>query len=521
MKRTLVIALSLLGSAALAGLAMAWARPDLVPAWAKIGAPATQTADSGLFCKEHGVPEKFCTLCHEELKDKLLLCKEHGDIPEDICTLCHPEVEEQHKIEMCPHGHGLPKHFCMKCGTGPAASNALPDDGWCALHNKPESQCGECAGEPEAIAAVEGNPSPRVCRQPLPVVRLASAKLVRQVGIESAAATSERHAHKLTANAETAYDANHFAEICPRVVGLLREVRADLGQVVRPGEVLAIVDSPEVSSAKTQYISAQAAVRLAQSTYDRTAALARSNAVPQKNELESLTVLNQAQAAAMDASRKLGNLGLGEEALARVLRDRDTTSPLEVVSPIGGVVVRRHAVQGEAVSATSPLFAVADTSRMWLWIDLYEGDIDGVREGQDVAFTVSGKEASHAGRVTWVGAEVDDVSRTTRVRAELENPEGRLRANQFGRAEIRVGDEHRVVVVPKQAVQRKDNVDLVFLPEGESRFLPRRVVARPSDRPEVVEIAWGLEPGQKVVTRGAFWLKTEIMKGSIGAGCCE
>ena len=79
------------------------------------GPTTTGTADAGLYCKEHGVPEKFCTLCHDELKQTLLLCKEHGDIPEDICTLCHPEVEAKHKIEMCPRGHKLPRAFCMTC----------------------------------------------------------------------------------------------------------------------------------------------------------------------------------------------------------------------------------------------------------------------------------------------------------------------------------------------------------------------------------------------------------------------
>ena len=82
---------------------------------------ASVAADYGLYCKEHGVPEKFCTLCHAELKDSLLLCAEHGDIPEDICTLCHPEVEETYDIQMCPEGHGLPEHFCNECAGAPPA----------------------------------------------------------------------------------------------------------------------------------------------------------------------------------------------------------------------------------------------------------------------------------------------------------------------------------------------------------------------------------------------------------------
>ena len=106
--------------------------------------------------------------------------------------------------------------------------------------------------------------------------------------------------------------------------------------------------------------------------------------------------------------------------------------------------------------------------------------------------------------------------------AELANPEGRLRANQFGQAAIKVEEEHKAVVVPKMAVQRRDNVDVVFLPQEEGGvYRPQRVLVKPTDRGDVVEVAWGLEPGQRVVTKGAFLLKTEIMKGAIGAGCCE
>src|SRR4051794_25534357 len=114
------IALGLLISLVGLALALAWSRPDILPAWARRGGPAAEKADAGLYCKEHGVPEKFCTLCHEELKATLMLCKEHGGIPEDICTLCHPEVAKEHNIAMCPNGHGLPRHFCVKCGAVPS-----------------------------------------------------------------------------------------------------------------------------------------------------------------------------------------------------------------------------------------------------------------------------------------------------------------------------------------------------------------------------------------------------------------
>src|SRR5262245_44100609 len=105
MKRKLILSFLALLAVAATGFAVAVARPQWVRAWARIDpeklpswarptekAPAAAGDEAGLYCDEHGVPEKFCTLCHQELKEKLLLCKEHGNIPEDICTLCHPEV---------------------------------------------------------------------------------------------------------------------------------------------------------------------------------------------------------------------------------------------------------------------------------------------------------------------------------------------------------------------------------------------------------------------------------------------
>ena len=104
MKKALLGALAAVGIIAIAGVALAVMRPDLLPAWAKPPAQA-QVADSGLFCKEHGVPEKFCTICHPELKEKLLLCPEHGNIPEDICTHVPPEnVKKKYDIKPCEHG---------------------------------------------------------------------------------------------------------------------------------------------------------------------------------------------------------------------------------------------------------------------------------------------------------------------------------------------------------------------------------------------------------------------------------
>jgi cobalt-zinc-cadmium efflux system membrane fusion protein len=475
-------------------------------------------------CPEHGVPEGLCTLCHPKLKETLLLCDEHGGVPEGLCTLCHPELKEKLGLTLCAGGHGLPEHFCNQCDAKSdrgASTTGKDDDGWCVTHNRPEELCDLCRQAAEE--RVDGGLEPAECRQPLPVVRLKTAEVAAQVGIETAAAAVETHAHTLEANAETAFDSNHFAELTPRVAGVLREVRADLGQTVSVGEVLAVVDSPAVGAAKVRWLTSQAALVLRRDAYERVSSLTRADALPGKQELEARTDLSLAESDALEAGQALRNLGFDEADLAKIAEERQASGVLPIASPIAGTVVERHAVMGEAVQMDAQLFSVADTSRAWLWIDVYEADMGSLVTGQTVRFTPSGSNAgtSYEGTITWLGAQVDPTTRTTRVRAEIANPSGVLRANQFGQAVIRIGEPHEVVVVPRSAVQRHGSADVVFLPEGPGLYRPRRIVTKPTDRPDQVEVTWGLKAGEQVVTGGSFWLKTEILKGAIGAGCCE
>ena len=510
MKRIVQGSLVVLGVVAVAGGTVSALRPDLITAWARLTPAVDSATDFGPYCKEHGVPERFCTLCHPELRDKLLLCREHGNIPEDICTLCHKEAQRKYNIKMCPNGHGLPKHFCNKCGNGPsAAAENLIDDGYCAVTGDPSGPDGK----------------PKFCKL-LPLVRLASADLGQDIGLQTATATEIEHTHELIANAETAYDANRYAEIFPRVAGFLREARVDLGHNLKAGAVIAVMDSSEVSTTKTQYLTAHATLELDDDSYRRTKNLADEQILGSKPLVAARIAMHQAQTNLLNAEQKLRNFRFDDDALALIVRTNDTKSLLDITTPIEGTVIFRHAVIGEAEEPTTKLYTVADISKMWLWIDIYEKDIAQVRAGQPVKFTVSGtnaasEEAIFSGQLTWVGTEVDHTTRTTKVRAELPNPEGKLRANQFGRATIQIGNPHKAVTVAKSAVQRYENADLVFMAQQGNVYRPQRIKTKPSGRADALEVIWGLKPGQKVVTTGAFLLKTEIMKGSIGAGCCD
>jgi cobalt-zinc-cadmium efflux system membrane fusion protein len=166
------------------------------------------------------------------------------------------------------------------------------------------------------------------------------------------------------------------------------------------------------------------------------------------------------------------------------------------------------------------LFEVVDTSSMWAEVDVPEAALALVRSGQPVTIRLRPLgERTFEGTIQSIAPEIDPHTRTARARVPLENPDGVLRANMYGEAQIALEGE-RSVVVPRSAVQRAKGRDFVFVRQISSEFEARRVKTGARDGEHVV-IHEGVRPGEQVVTTGSFLLKTEILAGSIGAGCCE
>ncbi len=349
----------------------------------------------------------------------------------------------------------------------------------------------------------------------MPVLRLKSPNIAREIQIETAEVMAREHADTLSGNAEIVYNSNAYAEVRPRVAGLVRSIETDEGHVHKKGDLLATVDAADVGTAKAQYLSILPLVKLAEATFKRTQELTKANALPLKDELEASTILNRSRADLLNATQRLRNLGFNDEDLAEIDRNKDTASLLRIICPIDGTIVNRHAVSGEAVDPLHQLFIVADIRLMWAWIDVYESDIDRVRAGQLVTFEIGGVEGRvFKGHVDWIDTAVNPATRTIRVRAEIDNQEGRLRSNQFGRAEIVVGQAHQAILLPKNAVQSYRGFLLVFLARPDGSYRTQRIVLESENEfvPGWVEARWGVQPGEKVVTTGSFLLKAELVK---------
>ena len=463
-------------------------------------------------------------------------CTHH--LSRDDCPFCNPGLVETKGpcIE-----HGVPEAHCTKCN--PALIAAFKSTGdWCAPHGIPESQCTIC--NPELLASRESGVVPTsapssvelvripelprnqrrpavTCRTNSVTIQFRSPDVARAVALKYARVESRDVTQTILCNAEITYDRNRYARLASRAAGVIRTVNKDLGRAVTTGETLAIVDSTDLGTAKAEYLQALAFVTLWERNHARETRLLESGAAVERDMLEAETRLAESRIALSRAAQRLRNLGLSAAQLKDVAKKRDASSQLPLLAPFSGVVVDRSAVVGEVVDTQRSLLSVADTSKMWAMLDIYESDVQKISIGQSVVFAAEGlPDEQRGGHVAWISSHVDRRTRTLKVRAEISNQDGLLRSGMFGKAIITVRKNEAALVIPKDAVQWEGCCNVVFVKRSETSFEPHKVkLGYETNRFFVVE--QGVDKGETIVTTGSFFLKTEILKGSIGAGCCE
>jgi len=547
------------------------------PETASAGSVDAPAADD--WCAEHGVPESVCTRCDPGLAAKFKAaddwCAEHG-LPESQCALCDPAVKTKWAA-LRPRasddggvdiGGGIRLERGRRLLTG--ANDALCQVDLLRVRFVDRSIV-EKAGirtapatlrrisaTIEVPAEVEFDQTrvAQVTPQVGGVVREALVNAGDQVDVGALLAVIE--------SSELGEAKSRFIEL--RAKHALAQADYDRARQIHEGaqqllavctaeasfeELSAKLGEVRVGEAKSKLLRAHANLLLARTTEQRARQLlARQVSSEQDYEqarsawaatqaefwalrediafaserdyLNAARELQVARTVLQAAERKLHILGLSHEQIATLAGESDETLSRYVLrSPLAGRVIQRRVAVGELVDQTTALLTVADTSSMWLMMNAQERDLLQLRPGLPVLCTIDGLPGrSFEGRITWIASQVDERTRTVQVRAQLPNQDGLLRARMFGSARIVVHDNEPAVTVPAEAVQTDGCCQLVFVRQDEDVFQPRKV-ALGSSANGFVEVLDGLKEGELVATTGSFLMKTEILKGNLGAGCCE
>jgi cobalt-zinc-cadmium efflux system membrane fusion protein len=402
-------------------------------------------------------------------------------------TASMPSVEHDHAgMNMSQPGSTNPEGPT----TNPRTTN--PSD--------PGSRPSTGSGRPEALEGRIPDPGREIALTP---------DMISRAGIKTAAATKGTAASRLHLPGVVQPNAYKNVDVTSLVAGRVQQVRAELGQRVMQNEVLATVYSPELADAQTTFISAKAqrdAHGLALTRTQRLYAIGAAS----REELERMTAEASEMDRALETARaRLALLGIPEERAQRLASPADVVTTFEVKAPFAGIITKRSANIGLNVDLSTPLFTVTDLSTVWVVADLYERDFATVGVGSPVTITTTSYPGMELrGRVQYIDPQVEPDTRTAKLRAEVPNAGDRLRFGMFVDVSIASRTSRAVVMVPKGAVQTVGTQSVVYVTTGPGRFVQRTVTTGDSMGNEIA-ISSGVNPGDEVVTEGAFFLRAE------------
>lgn len=207
--------------------------------------------------------------------------------------------------------------------------------------------------------------------------------------------------------------------------------------------------------------------------------------------------------------RRLQNLNVPPEIIAEIERTRKVPLTITWSSPRDGLVLERNAVEGMKAEAGAVLFRIADVSAVWVLANVPEHDLGHIKIGQAVTIHVRSLPGrAFSGKVDLIYPQVNTETRTTRVRIELENPDGVLLPDMYAEVEIATGSSNSVLAVSDSAVIDTGTRQVVLLDKGEGRFEPRDVKLGTRGN-GFVEIREGLTDGDRVVVTANFLIDAE------------
>lgn len=335
-------------------------------------------------------------------------------------------------------------------------------------------------------------------------------------GIEVKQVALENTAVPLSATAAIEINMDRSAKISPRVTGKAVRIIATQGDRVKAGQALAYLDSVELDQTWADYLKAQGKAELARRNLQREESLYEKKISPEKDVLKAKQEFGEAEADMNLAKERFRLLGVNVSQF-ETSKGNGNHPLIPVTTPVGGVVLEKTITQGEMVNSEKALFTVADLSTLWVVIDIYEKDISRLRLGTGVKVSVTAfPDQTFRGKIAYIGAVVDEKTRTEKARVTIDNSSGLLKPGMFATVLIEATGSRaeRLIAVSEEAVLVDGTKRYVFIQTAPDKF-KRREIEAGRTLGNRIEVTSGLKEGESVAVKGAFILKSELKKGEL------
>ena len=279
------------------------------------------------------------------------------------------------------------------------------------------------------------------------------------------------------------YNETALQDVTTKIRGWIEKLYVDAtGQQVHRGDPLFEIYSPELYSAQREYL-----LSLEQGTNAPDGAALKGSAL---NKL------------------KFFDISAGQ--IAELERTGEPTKTLRILSPMDGFVVEKTVVQGQMVDPGIKMYRLADLGLVWVQAQIYEQDLAYLKLGQEATVTLSYlPDREFRGRVTYIYPNVDEKTRTARVRMEFHNPGFFLKPGMFATVQVSSELDPSVLLVPDMAILRSGEKNTVFVALEAGKFQPREVILGPQAENDMYQVISGLKEGERIVTSGQFMLDSE------------
>lgn len=348
-----------------------------------------------------------------------------------------------------------------------------------------------------------------------PVAEQHSDRLAQSSQIETAVIDVKSVQPELILSGKVAYGEDRYSKVSSPLQGRVVEVRAHLGDRVKVGDTLLIIDSPDITQAYSEFVKEASELEFATRGYELAKELYQTKALALKDLKQAENELIKARAEFRRSKERLLSLRIPTIELDKPLAQQRITSRFDMKSPLSGTVVERTVTPGQSVGpdAGQVLFTVADLDRLQVVADVYERDLALVKVSQVARVNVEAyPDADFGAVVASIGDVVDPNTRTIKVRAWVDNQDHRLKPEMFARLRLDIGDANPFLTIPKEAVVEVDGKYFVYLVESPDKYVKREVrVSNVSSN--MVRVLQGLSPGQRIVTKGAVLVKGQEVKG--------
>ncbi|RMH13373.1 MAG: efflux RND transporter periplasmic adaptor subunit [Gammaproteobacteria bacterium] len=326
--------------------------------------------------------------------------------------------------------------------------------------------------------------------EPAGTVRI-DPNVVQNIGVRTAIVEQTDISSVIRAVGRITMDEQRLTRLHPKIEGWIEKLFVDTtGEQVEKDDMLLGIYSPELVASQQEYL-------LALDNLD-----ALRNSPYEDIRKGALTLVSS-------SLERLQLMDVPEHQILELKKTRRIKKDLHIHSPFNGIVMKVGVREGQYVTPKDELYMIADLSRVWVEVDVFENELQWIREGDEAVMQVAGFPGrKFVGKVSYIYPYMQKNTRTAKVRIEFDNRDLALKLDMFANVAIQARKRHDAIVIPAEAIVRSGEREQVFVVHGKGKFEPREVQTGLISEGRV-QVLKGVKPGEMVVTSAQFLIDSE------------